>query len=218
MAYHTIKQFAELCGLDAKNIHTYIGRGKVVKVGKFVDDTDEVNKAFLAARKQLLEVNNSDTPPIERDLKELKEAKPERKEKKTPRIPVSEFDTHDKETIVSLVKTERLKKIEKLDEEITKLKLYNAKQEASVVPIEFVKTIISQLSSSIATHFMLEAENWLTRVSKELDLDRGQFVKYKSEIHKIINKGHDDGVDNSKKALKLLVNDYIDTKEVGQHD
>lgn len=218
MAYYSIKEFAELCGLEAKNIHVYIGRGKIVKTGKFVDDTNEVNKAFLVSRKQFKEEKEANDQPIGTVLENLSKTKPTPPKEKPPKIPIDSFDKSDKETIVNLVKTERLKKIEKLEEEITKLKLYNAKQEASVVPIEFVKTIISQLSTSIATHFMLESENWLTKVSKELNLNRADFVKYKSEIHAIINKGHDDGVTTAKKALKALVNDFVEKKEVGQHD
>jgi hypothetical protein len=45
----TIKEAADKCGIGANNIHTYIGRGKIVKRRDgLIDDTHPLNISFFS--------------------------------------------------------------------------------------------------------------------------------------------------------------------------
>lgn len=212
MAFHSKKEFAELCGMVTNALSVYIKRGKVILSGEFVDGELLQNKEFLKKWSEKNGVKQPVAIDINPDIK-TKEPKID----KPKRINNESDDGYASPGgLYALDKEKKTLDIEKTAEEIQLLKVKNEKARAVVVPTELVKALFSQHTKSILVEFSNSVDNIITKISKKKALSNNEVAEIRKELIEEINIAVDKSIDESKKNIKNLMNEYSEKKGVGE--
>lgn len=211
MAFHTKKEFAELCGLSTGNLGNYItGKGRKVEVvmsGDVIDDSIPMNALFLAKRagraatKSATEVPHIQAPVMPATKKV---------EIKAPAANASEYSKLDLEKI----QLENEKK--RIDIELAKARL--AKQNGESIPMDAAKTIVAIQQRSSANRWKNSVEMFLIIWAKFFNLTPEQTAEIRRKQLDEINIAINDSADEAYKSLKKLAEEFSDTKEVGEKE
>lgn len=213
MAFHSKKEFAEMCGMTTGNLSNYIGRKKVVLSGELIDDTISENISFSLKHKKntSTEVAVVNGPKIQ-DPDIVRAA---------PNITSKRKKGDNEDGGVGWHQLEKQKKaldIEKTAEEITKLQLWNQKAQGDSIPTDLVREVFMRLSKNISSSFKSGIENLLIEFEKSARLDRAQTSKLRGDMIKTINTAVDSAVTESKKEVGNIVKEYSAKKGVGEHE
>jgi hypothetical protein len=218
MPVFTIKEVAEMCSMEPKNIHTYISRGKLIKrKDGLIDDTKQVNKEFLCKYKVW------DKSEIEKCASaKLIEIKPNRKEQKLSKEekpfkqkPASEKEDGEiPEHFKAFVSANELNKLkaEKLREEIEILKLKNKVQSGDLIPISAAENVTSVHFNSITAIFFNAIDNEISDICNELGVERERLTAIRGKLRQILNLNVIKAKEKSKKDLIAAAQNYEETE------
>ncbi len=188
------REFADLCGMQTKNLAVYIGRQKL-EVGSdgLIDDSNSMNKLFMEKR---------------RSKPQGVKANPEKA------MAVAETE---KSGLLKNAEAKAELDLLKRQNEIDLQRLEITKKRGELVPVQAVKSLIVLQSQSQRTAYLQASENFLIIISQKKQLSSTELTDLKMEFHKIVNKAIDDAVNTSQATLKGLVVDFQKKRGVGQH-
>lgn len=224
MALYSKQEFASRCGVATNYLSVQIKRGKVVLSGELVDDSNEINAAFLQKRTAKAKILTS-KPQVEVKIPSNDLIYFEDSHQKTPKVPKKESklpmevdSSRENLSYASLDREKKLADLLKVEADTTHRKLQIEKLQGASIPTELVKAIISTLSKSLISSFKDGADNFLIEISKRKNLNGEELASLRGALVLIINNASSKAIDESKKRLKNIVNEYSDKREVGEHD
>ena len=86
------------------------------------------------------------------------------------------------------------------------------------IPTELVKMVFAQHSKSITSAFHTGADNFLMEISKTKGLNRNELAEMRGALILIINKAVDKSIEESKKSISNIVQEFSVKKEVGEKE
>jgi hypothetical protein len=227
MAKFTRDEFADACGKTYGYVSTNIARGKLeLDEDGLIDTSKTVNSLFL----QRLNPSHSSVANSKVVYKPKKKtAAPSSKTKKTisKKNAKKKEDQHDDQESdivdlsgidfsaddldiggLSVHDLDRLKKkadIELKAESIKNKRLERAKLMGESLPTKAVKNLISQFSRQIIQSYSEKIEKLAIEFSHKHKLSADQRAELGGELKRMINKSHDDAVNETKKILSNLI-------------
>src|SRR5690242_673143 len=157
MALHTKTEFAALCGLLQKNLHTYIGRKKVI-VGSndLIDDTDQINRLFMDKQraKRGIEGTTASAPGKQVPVKKSSKKEP------------SAAETEMKDTLTGLLKGNKELEMVERQNKIEMQRIEIQKKRGELVPTSAVKTVMTLHTESIKTSYIEASDNLILILSQ----------------------------------------------------
>jgi len=202
MAFHTKSDFAALVGRESNWLSNYIKRKKVILSGDYIDDSHPMNVDFL--KKQRIRLGTYEPKRGRPDLVDHEET--------SPNIQPPNEDGYVFGVDAELKQVELKKK--KADLELVEEKLKKVKGET--IPVDLVKSIFQQYGKSCSTAFHNEADNLLQELQKKFAIDRKDMAFYRTRIIEITNQAIEEAYVDSKKNLKLLVDEYSQRRGIGE--
>ena len=225
MGLHSKKDFAEMCGLQTKNLATYIGRGNVI-VGSndLVDDKHPVNKSFLEKRrgkqteKQLVaEIARMGVEPGESEFSS--EDIPDDFHTSRLREIVSGANPTSSTGVPAYDKSVQLLKFldtEKRKREIVLLQLKEEKLKGAMVPSDLIQPIMIQHNQSILNEIKNATEDFLRIFSKKKALTGEEKAQIRGEFTKRTNEAMEKAVLATVKSIETIIVDYAETRSKGE--
>lgn len=222
MAYLTKQEFAQKCGLTVSNLGNYIKRDKVKLSGEFVDDTLQINRDFLARRKELLKkkqakkvkkssANGNGLPNfVEPDAPEPDTTPPNIDDDDEDE---DDLETADKDGLYEQKMRAEIKRIKSV-EELNRLKIQ--KQQGELIPSDLVKPLLSQLSLSISSGFKNAAEILITEISHKKKLTLEETADLRKRLINVTNDAVREGVLEAKRGASLIIETTKTTRGVGE--
>lgn len=223
MPRYTRREFAEMCGVTPVYVNQYVARKKIIlnESGE-IDTAFPMNAAFYEARKGSL--------PQTQEVKVAVVQQPKVKAKKTPQtiyvpeMPKSKAGKHNmnseeiEKMTTNFEMDNALKRLEmeKKELEVEKLKIQNAKLNGEVIPTDLVKMIFAQHFKSVTTAFHQGADNFITEITKRLDLKRDEMVMLRKELVEIINQAVNDSIEDSKGSIDNIQEEYSEKRGIGE--
>jgi len=230
MAFYTRKEFAQLAGLkNDRAINVYVQRGKILLSGKLIDDTIEQNKLWLDEQ----QYKNSDRLELKREqviaqptVKKTKSKSKKVQENNTTELPPPPIRNSEELTPIqkrTLSKADidiKIKKasLEKTMEEIAILKVKKMKMHGELIPTDIVKSLIRELTEGVKIAYLDAMENYTVVISKQKKLTEVEKSNIKKEFTTIINKAVERQSYVANKGLKSIVEEYSQTKGVGERE
>lgn len=209
MPIYTKKEFAQLIGKTTKDLAVYIGRGKVnlTNDGK-IDTSDLKNANFYQVYSAKSELKAEAPPVIRRPKKVIIEDE---------EIPEPDF-AFDSDIPAYAVSEQKLKYLDTLkrEKEIEALELKNQKIKGEVVPADLIQPILLQQNRNMMIEIKNGMEEVLRSVAKRFDLTLADVADYRKQITYTINDSAKKAIENSKKALVSILNDYSETRGRGE--
>lgn len=210
------KEFIQLAGCSKANLSTYIKRGHVVldSDGKTIDTTNKINADFLKKRESM---GKTSTPPTE--------VAPVLPDTFTVLKPTKKIKAAAEGATISRYNLELEKMKAELDKKLVDIEL--ARQKLSVIlgnniPIDVVKQIISQLSTSIITNYKSFSDQQITEICHKHripDEDRVKFLdKNKKGLNNIHLKSVNDAQVQTKNAIGKTRKDESEQPEIPTED
>ena len=173
--------------------HSYISmaikRGNLIEVGNKIDTDNPVNSYFIQKR--------------------LGKLAPEASEE-------GQIKAADKLTDLRVI-SEKIK-IKKTNEEYELIKMKKEKLQGSVIPVDVIKSLIINVSESVKLAWTDAAEDMLLQLSARHKLSRSETAELKTMLVKVVNKAVDDSVEDSKKRLRRIQNEYSESKGKGERN
>lgn len=214
MAYHIKARFADLCGIEKNKLAVYIKRGKVICSGDVIDDTLDINRAFIEKWQHKTGAEKTvHDPVISKPVGKIpKIEKPVAPVPKTPNIQAPNefmFAGNQLDTQIKTVELER--KLEDL--EIAKLK--RQKMSGESMPTDLVKNTISVYSRSVSRSFNNAADNLLVEFQTMADISREQVSAMRGKLNAIVNKAINDAYENAIDMVDNIVDEYSETRGKG---
>lgn len=211
MALHTKKEFADLCGIQTKDLSNYIRRGKVILSGDLIDMSITENSAFYEKRKtNAAPVSEIKLPQYPPGLDAPDYSKKKKVKYSEPTSDLSE------RSLFELTKLKLEKEIEEKDQKIELLKKRNEKMDGESIPTDLVKVLVAQLSKSMTASFQIGADNFLIEISTLLGITPTQMAELRGKLVVIINKGIEKSVAEARQNIKNIAEEYATKKEVGE--
>lgn len=216
----TKKKFAEMCGMQTKNLSVYIIRSQVVANAEGMIDIEfELNKYFY--EKQIRK--NGGKPFISNDLPIDVAASTEKKVPDSKKEVQSVFDFPSAETsspsrnsqLDEKIKQTSLEK-ERLNSELLKSKLEKIRGES--IPTSLVKNLFLHHCKSITVSFKNGADALITQIAKMKGLDKAELAELRVQLIDIINKSVNDSIDESKRSVQNIVAEHSQKREVGERE
>ena len=191
MALLTTAQFAKKYNIKEVTVRQNKARGNLVTSKGFYNESNEVNKLYIA--KRLSEIGT----PVEIDEN-------------------IDVDIDNPEAAKKRLSMEKLKE-KKLEEEIEKLVIQNQKMRGELVPIEMIKPLFIQYSKSMITAFQNATENVIVEFGHKKNFSLKEKAEIKKQIVDIINQATDAGAEDTKKSIKSIVTDFSLKRGRGEH-
>lgn len=214
MAFHTKKEFSELCGIKTKELAVYISRGKVVMSGEYIDDKNEANASFLRKfsekKKASFVAPSVPAPFIPETPSVIKEER--------PFIPEVPRDTSSAINPYMLERETKIAELEKKRVDIRIAKLKEDKLMGDLIPTDLVRSLIMLQSESTKFAFNEGCENLIVLIAQKKQLNATEVADIRSKLSALINKCIDNSISFSTKKLKTIVTEYSQKRDVGDHD
>lgn len=188
MPVYSVREYAELCQIEPKNVHTYAARGKVVKnnLGQ-IDTANPLNKSFLDDRK-------IDTTQDKKTRTKTK--------KKTDNKPVKEITEELSPYKINQQEALRIDlEIKKKNLELTEIKL--AQSKGKLVDLEQTGNIISQYVLTTNKMLSERIETFIQDICSRNGIESSKAGGYKLKVKDIINEINEKGVSEVFKQLEL---------------
>jgi hypothetical protein len=208
LAFHTRKQFAELCGIDHSTssgrgtIGMAIKRGKIVLSGELIDDQFPENAEYL--RKVLDNVSSTAKAPVIDT--------PERNQPKVPTVAAPKGESG-----YVLERQLKQQELEKKEVETRLLNLKEQKMLGEQMPTELVKKLIFEYNQSSITSQKDGYEDLLIIISKEANLNEIQLANLRRKMVDVVNTTVNKAIDMTKRNLKIILSEFSESKRVGEH-
>lgn len=225
MPRYTRKEFAELCGVTPVYVNQYVARKKIIlnESGE-IDTAFPMNAAFYEARKGSLPQQQEVKKEVAQQSKEKVKPKKLPQTIYVPEVPKAKSGKHNmnseeiEKMTTNFEMDNALKRLEmeKKELEVEKLKIQNAKLNGEVIPTDLVKMIFAQHFKSVTTAFHQGADNFITEITKRLDLKRDEMVRLRKELVEIINQAVNDSIEDSKGSIDNIQEEYSQTRGVGE--
>lgn len=212
MALYKRKEFQELCKVTKGYLNMYIKRGAVVLTQNMIDDELEPNKYFMEKRvdKTVAESpTQSPTKPTRALSEEAVAQVKEQKEKGPPKEASEMFGLG--------LEKKRLD-IKKVQSEIDTAKMKREKMAGELIPTDLVMIIFGSHFKSVTISFHQAADNFLSTIAKQNDLNREQVAKVRGQLNEVVNKAVKAAIVASKKNVKKLVAEYSQSKGKGEKE
>lgn len=221
MALITRIEFAKMCGMANNALAVYIKRRKLIVEGNKVDTELDINVLFLSkynkgfvAHENIKQYKD----PIELDPVVSPTTIVEATARKTP-LGFQQGHTNNKSpSLFNMDQTKKQLDIDKITVEIRLKLLDEAKKRGEIIPIDLIKVIISQQSQSIITSFKDNLEDIITIFGKSKGMNVNEIAEMRGSITKTLNIIVNKAVDNSKRNIKNIIDEYSLKKNVGEHD
>jgi hypothetical protein len=221
MALHTRAQFADACGVNTNYINTYIGRGKIILSGEFIDDTILQNQDFLKKMQEKKAKKTAEPPPkttptpieIVPEDPDFSLLTDKRSNKATP----SKQTRSNHSGKYDLEQRKLEIEIEKREQEVEKLKTYNAKQAGELVPIDLVTQLVKVHNQSILSTQETTIEHVLIMFSGDFKLTDAQTADIRGKLKRLLNEGLDKAIENTKRSIISIVEEFSSVRGVGDH-
>lgn len=161
-----------------------------------VDDTDLINKAFIEKRlatKGKKESESQITPTVDGQA-----LRPVASKSANPALQ-KKFD-------MEALKVER--QTQKLQHEIEMQQAQLNKMAGKLIPTDLVIGLFQQNFKSFIDAFKNGADALLVDIAKKARLSRNDVAELRGQLIKVINSSVDEGVDNSMRTVKNIVDEY----------
>ncbi len=198
MAHYTKKDFALLCGVKTNYLSNYIKRGKIILTGKFIDNKHPANAAFL--QKYSEKAKNIIVLPDEKTKTD--------KEPDKGKMNLNQYGID-----LEIKKADLAKKL--ADKEYRQLQI--DKITGNSIPVDLVQSMIYVLNKTFITVFKDGADSFLIEISKRKSISIHETAELKGLLIKIINLASQKTTIESKREMKIIVNNYSDQRAVGEH-
>lgn len=211
MALHTRKEFAELCGLSSGNLSNYIGRKNVIATGDYIDDALDKNKAFLIKWQHK---NGSKEPLAANEVVDTKRAYEKHKPATTPTKSENRAakSTHQRE--IALEEADLEIKTQKARYE----KIKADKAEGLVIPTDLVKMLFLQNGKSIFVESKNFLEDFIIQIAQKHGLTATESAEWRKKAIDGLNLSIKNSTIRTKEQLGNIVDEYSETKGVGERD
>lgn len=207
MALHTVTQFAQLCGKPKGHISTYVKRGKIIKSGKFIDDTLRENQDFMRSCGILEPVRAVEAVKSQPDPGD---PKPSRPIPAAPSVPApTPSDTGQYEMNLKAKDAD----IELKHQRLVLLQLEEERIRGNQIPTEFVRDLVAGFSKQIIRSYKDLADKFLIEVAHSLKIPDKRSAELKGIMVEMINKAHDKAIDRAISDLEAVVSDQKNKKK-----
>lgn len=229
MAILDATEFSNLCRLPRTSLPIYERRGQVVFSGsgreKRYDTDNEKNILFI--QKMVAKAKN----------RPIKEHPPKVKPKPTPppakanlNVLADSFITEEGSSIDVIevenntgipqihISERKLKYLDALkrEREVALLKLKIEKQKGEVVPADLVSPIFLQMNQNMMIELKNGMDDVIRRIAKKYDLTSEDVADFRRMVTHSINESATNAIENSKKQLKTIIQDYSEKRNVGE--
>jgi hypothetical protein len=224
MALVSRKEFAVIAGLGYKVLNVYIGRGKIVPSGDYIDTLFVPNADFLRGKGIDPENITLANAPVAEKKKVVEPAVDQRKYAdpviKEPKAIENkrEFRLPELKSTYGLEAEKKALEVEKLKKENRILKAKAEKLEGELIPTELVKALIRELSEAMKISYMEALETYTVIVGAQKKLTSIEMSNIKRHFTGLINDTLIKQVDIAKKMLSNIVNEYSQTKGRGERE
>lgn len=224
MALHTQAEFCRLLGITKDYLKSYKKRGKIILTdGKYIDDANEINAAFVATRKpkeELLakkEVKKTDVV-VKPNEDEGKNTEPNTENTDVSDVSSSGMSAKDlkTQTYNHLIIEEKAEKILKTREEREVTRLKKEKMLGESLPIEPIKRLILLLSEAIFSVSEQEFENFIIMFGAQQGLNRTEMANMRADAMDKMNKARIKAVEEAKKGVRKIQIEYSAKKGRGE--
>jgi len=230
MALHTKSDFAKLCGMKVRVLSVYLGRGKLIPSGDYINDKLQVNKAFQEkwAYKNLgtvpvqkivpqivpvvevveVKVNSEPIPNVKKPELNKKQRKPNTENPEFMFVnPINQMEMKIKE--VELSRKEE-------DLEIAKLK--RQKMAGEIIPVDLVKSVFSQLNKASQTAFKNAADDLLMEIQQVSGFGREKMAELRGKLVLLVNKAIEESCSIAVDSVDSIVDEYREIRQQGERD
>jgi hypothetical protein len=223
MALLSRSEFADFCGKNIKSVNVYIGRGKIIPSGKFIDtkipdNIIQMQKWGVDPNGDISKIESPPTPAPEKKspapaLKKAKATKVLKKNKEAPdyskrKIIDPEDSVPDYSRVLESSGLDTQKKqaeIIKIKETTLNTQLRNAKLRGESIPVNMVSDVISALGSGFQTAYKNGADSFMLELSHKHKLAPSVVSDLKVKLIELINNSHKRAISIAKKELKNVI-------------
>ena len=212
MALYKRKEFQEKCQVTKGYLNMYIKRGKVILTGNMVDDELSDNAFFLQTRLEKIAAE-SPTQSTKKPAPKLSEAAVAKVKEEQDKEPPKEATE-----MYGLSVEKKAQEVKKLKSDIETAEMKRAKMAGELIPTDLVMTIFASHFKSVTVSFHQAANNFLSMIAKQNELDRDQVAKIRGELIEVINKAVKGSIQASKKEIRNVVAEYSQSKGKGEKE
>ena len=192
-----------MCSITTGNLSNYIKRNKViVDKNGFIDTNNDLNRLFI-------QKNNTE-----------KVSMPVQTQSNNPTEPNEAIDTSNLSTL-SILELEKVKKAADIEKLLIETRISLLKEEklmGSAMPVDMVKTIVANLSKAFIGEFKNGADDIIRMLVKTKAYDHNEVSEIRGKLSSIINESMKKSLSTAKKEMKSIVDNYTETRGVGEHD
>ena len=206
MAFHTKNDFAKLCGLQPKNLYTYIDRKKVFVINNLIDDTDQNNKLFLEKQRSKRGLDGDQPEAVKTKVV------------KAPKKESTDEEIRTKNTLTDLLKEKNGLEIHEKKNRIEMQKFEIQKKRGELIPTASVKSLVTLHSENMKTAYVEASDNLIVILAQRKGMSATELSDVRKQFLIIVNKAIDNAVDSSKRMLGVIVEEFSAKRGVGQHE
>lgn len=190
MAIYTIKEFAELTGKRPKDIHTYIGRNKIIKNSeKKIDTTEPINLSFLEEYRINGTVPHSVTMPKSRKASDSKGSPNTTKPEQSERSKIL-----DRKTALEV-------QIKQMD--LQQRELAIQKQRGELINLEQTVNIVKSYSDNLKKNMEQNIKTFIQDICARHGIESSKMGEYTMKVANIINKSNKSAIEQLLKQFEL---------------
>jgi hypothetical protein len=218
MPLYKPQDFAIHCGFQSwKQIAYAVGRGDIVKSGKWIDSDIDTNKRF-AEKWRNRNADKLATQPTTAPIAPTLPIGIEPPATIVPEAPtgIAAPVTDLPNSFAQLDVILKQQNILKVKAETEKLQIFIAKQKAELIPVDLVNQLIVIMSESNKTSYLHNTENLLIIMAQQHGLDNTALTSIKASLTAIINTAVDEAAALAKMGIRNIVNEYRKTQQQQQ--
>lgn len=232
MAFHTKKDFADLCYLPTNALSVYIKRKKVIVKNDLINDSVAENAEFLKKMRAKGPSSAFVASDLAKQIVEEQKEKPEKSRKKAPKNENldDDFDVNEPQNTenvptdrgnLSNYQLERERLLADIAKKEVDTRLAVLKEEKMLganIPTDLVKDVIANLTKTFISSFKDGADFFIIEISKRKSLTVQESAELKGKLIEIINNSSGKAITETRKNLKIIIDGHSVKKEVGEHD
>lgn len=213
MAILTKKEFATACGQTTNWLSVYIKRKKIELDGDLIDTSKKLNTDFLVKWQSKSGKEPAPVAPKAADApKKSSSSRTQKADGNEELFDLSETSSDDALTRAKKFAEWQLKQVS-----IRLAELDEQKKRGELMPTDYVKSIFGTHSRSIVTSFKDAGELLLVKIVHKYQISLEDQALFKKELISVTNKAVDTSMRLSTIELDKLINEFSQTKEVGEH-
>ena len=201
MPVYTAKELASILKLEPKNVHTYVGRSKLIKRDDGLFDTSNpINAQFLEQRKIYISETN-----IEQNTTSVQQKSTNVKQKQSKKSNNTDNDTENETGELTSVFEIAELRASKLKEEVKQLQLKNQKLEGLLIEVDLIQNCTLEVVKSYRTTLYIYAESIVKQNMIDLSANNDQITKAVADLSALFNKGCSEAIENVKQSIDKLL-------------